>query len=420
MTRASPPRWPSLFVASGLLLTTRRAAADEWPDVPEEPKNRTEKALVPVVGGDSDVGVGGGFTTALQRIEEGYKPYKWRLEAATMITFKPAPDGGIDVPLQEYQAKIILPHLLRDAWRFEIRPSFSWLSTLKYYGLGNASIYEAESLVPSPPRFFEYGRRSPAVRTQSRLTLARGHFALLGLSYTHNWIDVPADGKLATDMRSGSAAVKEVLGRTDPHGVARFEYGYIYDTRENEVSPTKGAFHQATFRLSPGSQGSILPYQYAQANFIVRFYQKLGTPRLVLATRVIADFFFGDTPFYELTRYEDSNAIGGASGVRGVPAQRYYGKAKVLGNIEVRADFFDFRISHKKFSLGGVAFFDAGRLWADYVSHPELDGTGLGLKYGVGGGLRIKSGTSFVVRMDLAYSPDARPIGVYFGAGHAS
>jgi hypothetical protein len=50
-------------------------------------------------------------------------------------------------------------------------------------------------------------------------------------------------------------------------------------------------------------------------------------------------------------------------------------------------------------------------------AHPELDGTGLGLKYGVGTGLRFQEGRTFVVRADLAWSPDARPIGGYFAAG---
>jgi len=71
--------------------------------------------------------------------------------------------------------------------------------------------------------------------------------------------------------------------------------------------------------------------------------------------------------------------------------------------------------------FGIVGFADAGRVWADTSFHPELDGTGIGLKYGVGGGLRLQSGSSFVLRADVAWSPDARalgsPVGGYFAAG---
>jgi hypothetical protein len=50
-------------------------------------------------------------------------------------------------------------------------------------------------------------------------------------------------------------------------------------------------------------------------------------------------------------------------------------------------------------------------------SHPDLDGSGLGLKYGTGGGLRLRQGKTFVLRADLAWSPDATPVGGYFTMG---
>ena len=68
--------------------------------------------------------------------------------------------------------------------------------------------------------------------------------------------------------------------------------------------------------------------------------------------------------------------------------------------------------------LALAAFFDCGRVWTELGrAHPELDGTGVGLKYGIGGGLRLQEGKTFVVRADLAWSPDATPIGAYFAAG---
>ena len=47
-----------------------------------------------------------------------------------------------------------------------------------------------------------------------------------------------------------------------------------------------------------------------------------------------------------------------------------------------------------------------------------LDGSELGLKYGTGGGLRWAAGKSFVLRFDVAWSPDADPVGAYLAAGH--
>jgi hemolysin activation/secretion protein len=76
-----------------------------------------------------------------------------------------------------------------------------------------------------------------------------------------------------------------------------------------------------------------------------------------------------------------------------------------------------FHVRGSEYELGSVAFFDAGRVWADLHAVPELDGTGLGLKYGTGIGLRLHKGKTFVLRADVAWSPDARPLGFYFLAG---
>ena len=143
------------------------------------------------------------------------------------------------------------------------------------------------------------------------------------------------------------------------------------------------------------------------------------TARLGLAIRAVGDWQFGDVPFYELARYEDTFAFGGVNGVRGIPGQRYYGRIKLFSNVELRAQLFDFTLFRKPYALGGALFTDFGRLWTDFGSHPELDGTGLGLKYGLGGGLRLQQGKTFVIRVDVAWSPDARPIGAYLTAGHA-
>ena len=126
---------------------------------------------------------------------------------------------------------------------------------------------------------------------------------------------------------------------------------------------------------------------------------------------------FGDPPFAELPRFEDTYAVGGSNGVRGVPQERYYGKVKVFGNVELRVKLLDFHAFSKLWGFGFETFFDGGRVWADTSAHPELDGTGFGLKYGVGGGLRLSSGTAFVIRGDLAWSPDAKPIGAYITGG---
>jgi outer membrane protein assembly factor BamA len=238
----------------------------------------------------------------------------------------------------------------------------------------------------------------------------------VGLRYVEGWMDIPAGTKLDQDIHNGSPEVKSLIGPTRREGAALFRYGLQVDTRDNEVSPHKGTFDEVAFNWSPGGIPE-LPFRYGEVSANLRAYVPLFSKRVTLALRAVGDLLFGDVPFYELSRAVDTYAIGGSNGVRGVPAQRYYGKVKVFGNAEIRAKLFDIHLFGKPMTIGAAGFFDGGRVWADTTPHPELDGNGIGLKYGVGGGLRLMSGTAFVLRGDIAWSPDATPIGGYVAAG---
>ncbi len=121
-----------------------------------------------------------------------------------------------------------------------------------------------------------------------------------------------------------------------------------------------------------------MPYSYQQINVTSRFFFTVIRNRLVLAARYLADIQLGNPPFYELARYDDTYALGGGNGVRGVPGQRYYGKVKVFASAEARMRVGAFDLRGKHMTVGVAGFFDAGRAWAELASHPELDGTGIG------------------------------------------
>ena len=381
--------------------------------------NRTEFDLAPVAGGDSDIGIGAGQYSALTHHTPGdaeeKDKYAWRIESGAFISFKPKESGGgVRVPYQDDYFQLTIPNAIRHVLRLDIRPSFTEETTLNYYGLGNAS--KIGPVADSGARYYQYGRIHPTMAVHARLTLGKNVYAVVGNLYTHNWLDVPADGRLNADRQGNDSRVREILGGTQSHGVDLFEYALVYDDRDEEFSTHKGQYHQAKVRVSPGGT-EALPYRYVQANLTLRAYVSPLGHYLTIAARLIGDVQIGNPPFYELARYDETFAIGGANGIRGVPAGRYYGKAKIIGNLEARSDLVPFRLFAKKFVLGVAGFFDGGRLWADTKPDAALDGTGLGLKYGVGGGLRLHQGDTFVVRFDVAWSPDATPVGAYFAAG---
>ena len=259
-----PAAWALLVVGSLVGARAQAATGDDEVEIPMVPDQKTETTILPLAGGDSDIGIGGGFLSSVARLDKDYKPYVWRVESVALITFKNSPTGGIDIPFQDYFLKLTMPHLVPNRLRFELRPSFNWLSTIKYYGLGNNSSFQPQPSDQQSPRFYEYGRINPAIRSSVRLAVTRGVSLLVGAAYTQNWLEVPSDSKLADDMRNGSAAVKSLLGDTRPHGVLQFEYGVSLDRRDNEISTKRGMFHEATVRLSPGGSGLFLPYSTAR------------------------------------------------------------------------------------------------------------------------------------------------------------
>ena len=407
-----------------LMSIASRAFADnplnssETPDptkpLPARPKD--EFTLVPVAGGSTDVGIGGGFFSALTRNQARRDPYIWNLEAAWFISFA-SRDGAIEVPYDDGYVKLTVPRLVDAPLQLEVRPSFTDEERLYYYGMGNASTAKLPASPGASNGYLQYGRVHPATSADVSFRIVDHVAGKIGIRYTASWLHVSPDSKLSTDLREGSAEVRGLIGRTGGmQSVALLRYGLQIDTRDNETSAHRGTWDEAYVKVSPGGIAQF-PYRYAQATVVLRAYASLMANRATLAVRIVGDALFGDPPFFELPRYEDTYALGGSKGVRGVPAQRYYGKIKIFGNVEIRERLFDFRIFEKAMTLGMACFLDGGRLWADWTPHPELDGTGLGLKYGTGAGLRLSSGTAFVLRGDVAWSPDATPVGAYVAAG---
>jgi hypothetical protein len=164
---------------------------------------------------------------------------------------------------------------------------------------------------------------------------------------------------------------------------------------------------------------------WAGLNVIVRKYVPLPGS-FVLAGRIIVDLMAGNVPFYDLSQggaFDPDDLPGGAESVRGIPNGRYSGLVKAIGNIELRRIHGAVRVFGSRFQIGTNEFFDTGRVWTNYTFSDPRDGTGLGLKYGVGAGVFMIWDTAALFRIDVAYSPDASaanpgfPVGIYVQEG---
>lgn len=378
------------------------------------PVPQTDVNVVPVVGGTTEIGFGGGGFAGITRTVQDVQPYIWNIEAVAFATFKS--ENGFKSPFQDAYVKLTVPRLFgKIPLRMELRPSYTWETNIAYYGLGNASPFGPQSTA-SAQKHFQYERLHPTMDVIFRFPLADHWGAKYGAAYIYNRLDIDPDSQLGQEAASSTdPTVRRLLNISPDHSVMQFKYGMQYDTRDSEVSAHRGMFHEVNLKLSPGGVGG-LPYRYAQVNVNTRFYAPIVRKGwLTFGTRVVGDVLIGDAPFYELARYDDTYAVGGPNGVRGVPTQRYYGKIKVFANTELRSELIRFKAFQKEIKIGPVAFFDAGRVWADTSVQPQLDGTGAGIHWGAGGGLRFQSGDAFVIRADVGGSPET--VAGYFGVG---
>jgi hypothetical protein len=375
--------------------------------------DRYEPSLVPALSYDSDRGVGFGALGTLARFREGYYPFRWRLMALIYATAKQAPDGGVELPFHDYLLKLELPGLQGGRLRLDLKASFSRFTTCGYYGIGNAS--EASD---QGGRYHQYDRIYPHVKGQARARVLPTVFFLFGGSFTYNWVNPYEGSRLEQDLRRDDPDLRELLlGAEGRHPSLELNLGWAWDTRNHEYVPSRGMFHEISWRFSPGAT-----FAYGGLNLTARFYWALYRETLVLAARALADLLVGEPPFYELAQHGGlypKGSPGGGGAVRGVPLHRYHGKVKLLGNLELRARLLPFSLFGQRFNLGGNVFFDAGRVWTELPpGNRRFDGDGPGLKLGVGAGPRMQWGETFLIRIDLAWSPDADPVGVYFDVSH--
>jgi len=407
--------------------------------------NRYEFGVLPAISGSVDTGFGFGLIANVAKFKEGYYPYQWRL---TFLWYMTTKDGGF--PFHDDYIALDLPGLAGNTVRLNARVGFRRFTTSGYYGMGNAATGDRsvwEKLDPekekdkylSARQRYQYDRTYPHATLDARILLRPKLFLFVGGAFLYNIMGVYKGSKLEEDIKatqndsSSGTPLKNLLYGTTNHALVAFNLGTIWDSRNHEFTPSSGGLHEISVRASPGAALGT-QYYFVGVNATTRFFFSLYKELLVLGVRVIGDALFGDVPFHVLTTYGglfggflSGDSFGGGTSIRGIRTQRYHGKLKVMGNFELRCKLIPFSIGSNRFNVGLLLFADAGRVWADYGSTEfkdkdgnttSLDGNGAGIHWGAGAGLRLQWGESFIIRADVAYSPDADPIGFYISINH--
>ncbi len=386
-----------------LCLFPARAAAQEA----QPSAGRWGIAALPSVGYDADEGFGYGALAEIYHYRAGASPYVWTLQP--MIEFSTR--GRRDVTLF-FDA----PHLLPGGWRLESHLGSERQRATPYFGLGNDTPYDSVLDRREGPTPYYY--RFEQQRERATLTLQRrlGELplrVLIGAGVSRVAID-------PTPYDEGTTLLEEELlaaGRDAPGGWSNhLRAGLIRDTRDREIGPTRGAWSEVLVQRVDGALGS--DYDYTRWTFTDRRYFPLVSRRLVFANRFVLQGVEGDAPFYDLaivqTSFKPQEGLGGAKTIRGLPKNRHVGKGLFLWNAELRWRAVEFQVLSTDLHLVVNGFVDQGRVWEERIVLGEILSD---LHRGLGGGVRLGMGESFVVSVDVGHSAEsAAPI--YVGLGY--
>ncbi|MBX3188741.1 MAG: BamA/TamA family outer membrane protein [Labilithrix sp.] len=431
MTSARP-FFAGLALFSVLCATAAPARADD-DKAEEEDKDRTEWAAVPVLGGSTDIGVQFGAAVAVSGLGRGFRPYWWKMDALLSASIKGGPDGA-EVVQQAHDMRWDIPG--GASGKVRLMPAVFFDKTINsgYFGLGNAApvVTDPEGQVG---RRYQFKHQEIRTRLNIRQPLGGGASeaatgstewsAMYGWTLRYVRPVAYPESRLAIDAATRDEDGRPLIYGLEGLGIGMVNGGIIYDSRDDQIIPTRGSYYLGAVRLA-GATPTTSNVNWMGVNFIAQKYHKLGKSPFILAGRVFVDLLAGHVPFYDLSQAGAFAAIdmpGGAQGIRGVPNGRYSGLIKVVGNVELRAMLFGFKFAGSNFKIGATTFFDTGRVWYDYSFSSPRDGRGMGLKYGAGGGLAFLWDTVALFRVDVAYSPDASaanpgfPVGIYVQEG---
>ena len=274
-----------------------------------------------------------------------------------------------------------------------------------FYGIGNAA-----------PEISGADARVDIARVQADVLLGGevGEGVRFTLGPTVRYADAGLDTTQAQLPAFQRLPMQELEGQVHAGGLARLSVSTtdaVLNPRQGLLLDAHGAYRAgvteetASYGSLGGSATAYVPFSFA--------------PQVTFALRVGADHRFGDYPFY------DAAVLGGADALRGYRRERFAGRTAAHGNAEARAKLFNLATYVLPFEVGGLAFADAGRVWADETPGfcpivapcvPASDPDGeAGLHLGYGGGLWIGALDRFLLNITVGQSDEGTQFGLGLG-----
>ena len=212
---------------------------------------------------------------------------------------------------------------------------------------------------------------------------------------TNLYLNYVANGHISADEADGGTATI-------------IKGGFIYDSRDVLICPSRGFWNELYIGIAPKFMGSGRTFSTISAS--VREYFPIVNDRLILTYRLAYHSLIGGKmPYYLLPFYFDSkyvfDGIGGVKTVRGVKRDRIQGNGYAFGNFEARWKFVKTRAFNQDIYLALSAFYDTGLVTRRYETTAPKYKTE-SLHNALGGGFRIAINNNFVVSIDYGQCLD--------------
>jgi hypothetical protein len=385
------------------------ALAEEPEDPPDQPWDRTGWGFggLPAINYNSDEGLGLGVVGSAYRYDGHTGPYKTAINLVLFVSTQAVHTHSLEVDALDLGGKPL---------RLTVRGAFEATKTSNYCGVGPT--------VTCDPAVAEVAADAAGLAGDAREDFLRHYYRVRYLNPNASaylrWTVNPSphkvelifdwrlNGMLPGDFSEAAPYPGSLYAQDFPGGeegfVSVLETGAMYDTRDNEPSPIRGVWAEATVR---GAHHVILSdYDYFGFNTTFRAYHPVGTDRLVLADRVMLDGLVGDAHTLELATPGGTQRYAGFYGSlndgRGIRQRRFLGKVKALEQAELRWTFTTFEVGSGTIDLGVLGFADLGFVAPDFAHAGEL------FRYplpSTGAGFRFALNKNFIVRADVGVSP---------------
>lgn len=281
-------------------------------------------------------------------------------------------------------------------WRVLAALGSERLQRAPFYGVGNSNTI-SDTL---PSTFYRYS----LLRTTALATVERRIAGPFRLHTAIQWRHYHArpEGDSTLFGRFVTAGLADTTGTSN----TEVRLGLLFDTRDEEASPTRGVFLEAM-----GAR-SVSGYGYTRTLLSAREFIHLGSlEQWVIGLRQGAELATGSVPVFvsyeRLTTWYPDDGFGGPTSLRLFTAGRFLADNRAIASADLRYKWLDAPFPASPVRIWVLGFADVGRLW-NRGENPAIRDW----HWTTGGGARLQISKSTIIGLDLGLADGAFGFGV--------